>query len=82
VLVNIRNSPLHIIGEFLSDWTRAHGPRMELLKVISEDSSPRGHKLRLFLERNGIPHGVYLAGSAPGQSLLNQIGLRQFLAHI
>jgi thioredoxin reductase (NADPH) len=25
------------IGEFLSDWTRAHGPRMELLKVISKE---------------------------------------------
>lgn len=64
-----------LIGEFLSDWTRAHGPRMELVRVIREDPSPRGHEISQFLERNGIPHGVYWAGSVEGARLLNQTGL-------
>jgi thioredoxin reductase (NADPH) len=64
-----------LIGEFLSDWTRAHGPRMELVRVIREDPSPRGHEVSEFLERNGIPHGVYLAGSGEGLRLLKQTGL-------
>jgi thioredoxin reductase (NADPH) len=63
-----------LIGNFLSDWTRAHAPRMELVKVIGDDPSPRTHEVCTFLERNGIPHGHYLAASAAGQGLLNQIG--------
>ena len=64
-----------LIGEFLSDWTRTHGPRMELVRLIREDPSPRGHAVTEFLERNGIPHGVYLAGSEDGLKLLKQTGL-------
>jgi thioredoxin reductase (NADPH) len=64
-----------MIGDFLSDWTRAHGPRMELVRVIRPDPSPRGHEVVEFLERHGIPHGVYLAGSAEGAKLLAQTGL-------
>lgn len=63
------------IGEFLSEWTRAHGPRMELVRILRADPSPRGHEVCEFLERNGIPHGVYLAESAEGQRLLDQTGL-------
>ena len=64
-----------LIGEFLSDWTRTHGPRMELVRLIREDPSPRGHAVTEFLDRNGIPHGVYLAGSKEGLKLLKQTGL-------
>jgi len=64
-----------VIGEFLSAWTRAHGPRMELVKVISEEPSPRAHEVCMFLERNGIPYGVYQTGSAAGRELLDQTGL-------
>ena len=64
-----------LIGEFLTEWTRAHGPRMELVRVIRTDPSPRGHEVIEFLERHGIPHGVYLAGSAEGDTLLAQTGL-------
>jgi thioredoxin reductase (NADPH) len=64
-----------LIGEFLSSWTRAHRPRMELVKVISEDPSPRAHEVCQFLERNGIPYGAYPADSAAGRRLLDQIGL-------
>lgn len=64
-----------LIGEFLSSWTLAHGPRMELVKVIGEDSSPRAHEIGLFLERNGIPYGAYEARSEEGRQLLGQTGL-------
>lgn len=64
-----------VIGEFLSDWTRAHGPRMELVRLIRTDPSPRGHEVSEFLERHGIPHGVYLTGSPEGDRLLAQTGL-------
>jgi thioredoxin reductase (NADPH) len=64
-----------LIGEFLSAWTRAHGPRMELARVIRTDPSPRGHEIGEFLERYGVPHGVYLAESTEGRRLLSQTGL-------
>jgi thioredoxin reductase (NADPH) len=64
-----------LIGEFLSEWVRAHRPRMELVRVIQADPSPRGHEISEYLERNGIPHGVYLSGSTEGIQLLKQIGL-------
>jgi thioredoxin reductase (NADPH) len=64
-----------LIGDFLSAWTRAHGPRMELVRLIREDPSPRGYEVGDFLERHGIPHGVYLAGSDEARPLLDQTGL-------
>lgn len=63
------------VSEFLSDWTRAHGPRMELVRVVGAYPSPRAHELRDLLERNGIPHGFHLADSAEGQRLLERTGL-------
>jgi thioredoxin reductase (NADPH) len=64
-----------LIGEFLSAWTRVYGPRMELVRVIRSDPSPRGHEVGEFLERHGIPHGVYLADSEQGRRLLTQTRL-------
>jgi thioredoxin reductase (NADPH) len=63
------------IGEFLSDWTRAHGPRMELVRVIGADPSRRSHDVREFLERSGIPHGFYTAGSDAGRAALKEVGV-------
>lgn len=63
------------VGEFLSDWTRAHGPRMELLRIVSADPSPRAHELRDVLERNGIPYGFHAANSDEGKRLVRQAGL-------
>jgi thioredoxin reductase (NADPH) len=63
------------VGEFLSAWTQAHGPRMELVRVIGEDPSPRAHELRDFLQRSGISYGFYLAGSDQGRRILGQVGL-------
>ncbi|HTP41230.1 MAG TPA: FAD-dependent oxidoreductase [Nitrospiria bacterium] len=64
-----------LIGEFLSEWTREHGPRMELVRVIQSDPSLRGYEVIEFLERYGVPHGVYPADSAEGRRLLRQTGL-------
>jgi len=65
------------IGQFLTDWTRAHGhgPRMELVRVIGDDPSRRTHDVREFLDRSGIPHGFAAAGSEAGRAALEEVGL-------
>ncbi len=63
------------VGEYLADWTRAHGPRMEVVRVVGEQHSPQAHSVCQFLERNGIPHGFHLAESREGDRLLRQAGL-------
>jgi thioredoxin reductase (NADPH) len=63
------------IGEFLADWTRVHGPRMELVRIVGRDPLPRAHDLREVLSRNGIPHGYYLADSQEGRDLLTKAQL-------
>lgn len=63
------------VGEFLADWIRAHGPQMELIRVIGEDLSPRAHEVQRLLERNGIPFGFHVASSEPGTSLLEKARL-------
>lgn len=60
------------VGEFLADWTRVHGPRMEIVRVLGEDPSPRTREIRDLLERNGIPHGFYRADSADGMRLIEK----------
>ena len=51
-----------LIGEFLAEWTRTHRPRLELIRVISEQPSRRGGELRDLLERNSIPGATARAG--------------------
>lgn len=63
------------VGEFLAEWTQAYGPRMELVRVIGEHPSPRAHELVDLLERKGIPHGFYAAGSEPATRLAKEQGL-------
>src|SRR5262249_22188231 len=64
-----------LVGEFLTDWTRVHGPKMEIVRVVGTDPSPRSHEIRSLLERNGIPHGFYLAGSEGGRKILERAGI-------
>lgn len=64
-----------VIGEFLAEWARRHGPRLELVRVISEMPSPRGSDLRDLLERSGVPFGMYAADSQAGRKLIEQVGL-------
>ena len=63
------------IGEFLANWTRSHGPRMELVRVIGGEPARRTHETRAFLERSGIPHGYYEADSDAGRAVLESVGL-------
>jgi thioredoxin reductase (NADPH) len=63
------------IGEFLADWTRRHGPRMEIVRVLGEDPSPRAREIRDLLERNGIPHGFYRADSEDSLRLIEKTRL-------
>ncbi len=64
-----------LVGEFLADWTRVHGPTMELVRVVGADPSPRAHEIRTLLERNGVPHGFYAADSDGGREILERAGL-------
>ena len=61
-----------LIGEFLADWVRTHRPRLEVVRVISDEPSPRGAELRELLQRNSIPHGCYIAGTRPAQKLVEE----------
>jgi thioredoxin reductase (NADPH) len=63
------------VNEYLAEWTRKHGPRMELVRVIGEDPSARAHEIREILERSGVPHGFYAAASEQGRTLLQRSGL-------
>src|SRR6516162_415122 len=43
-----------LINEFLTDWTRAHGERMELVRVVGDEPSPRAREISEYLERSGV----------------------------
>lgn len=62
------------VGEFLADWTRAARPRMELVKVIGAHPSRRARELVELLERSGVPHGFYAAGSPEAERLARETG--------
>lgn len=63
------------VGDLLAAWTRAHGPRMELVRVVGEHPSPRVHEIRELLARSGIPHGFYPLHTETGARLLERAGL-------
>ncbi|HEY5927691.1 MAG TPA: FAD-dependent oxidoreductase [Kofleriaceae bacterium] len=64
-----------VVGEFLSEWTRSHGSRLELVRVIGEDPSSRCTELRDLLERYSVPHGFYAADSEVGRKLIEEFGI-------
>ena len=59
----------------LEEWSRKHGQRFELVKVIGRPGSPRVFRTRDLLERNAIPYGFYDEDSEEGKELLRQRGL-------
>ena len=63
------------VSEFLAEWTRAHGPRMELVQVVGEHPSARSHEVRELLERNAIPYGFYVAGTDAANRLLERVAV-------
>src|SRR4030095_14029010 len=64
-----------IIGEFLADWARTHGPRLELVRILSPEPLARGRALADLLERNGVPHGYYNVDSEAGGKILEETGV-------
>ncbi len=64
------------VSEILAEWTRDYGPRMELVRVVGGDPSPRAYELSELLRRNGIPHGFHRADSPTGLRLLEQTGMQ------
>jgi thioredoxin reductase (NADPH) len=63
------------IGEFLAEWSRAVGARVELVRVVGEEPSLRAREIIELLRRNGIPAGFYTPGSPRGRELLRTIGI-------
>jgi thioredoxin reductase (NADPH) len=64
-----------VIEEFLAEWTRAHGPRLEMVRMIGEEPSARGWELRELLERAGVPYGAYSVDSDAGRKLIEEAGV-------
>ena len=64
-----------LVGEFLSDWARAHQEPLELVRVIHDVPSPRAREIDEWLDRSGIPHGMHEASSPDGARLLRDTGL-------
>ncbi|MFL5321009.1 MAG: FAD-dependent oxidoreductase [Myxococcaceae bacterium] len=62
------------ITEFLSEWTQAWGPKLEIVRIVGSEHSPRSHDLQELLKRNGIPFGFHSTQSEDGQGLLRDIG--------
>lgn len=65
------------VSEFLSEWTQAYRPPMEIVRVVGEERSSRSHEVQELLHRNGIPHGFYAASTTEGRRLLRDVGLER-----
>jgi thioredoxin reductase (NADPH) len=63
------------IQEALSVWSRPHGPKPEIIRIVGEQWSPRSHELRDLLTRNIVPFGFYDWQSAEGMRLLQENGI-------
>ena len=61
------------ITRFLAGWGSRHGGGFEAVQVIGEHWSARSQELRDAFSRNGIPIGFYVASSARGQQLLQDL---------
>jgi thioredoxin reductase (NADPH) len=62
-----------VITGSLEEWWREQGGRGELVTVIADDPSARGHEIRDLLARNSIPFGFYPKDSPEGQAALRRL---------
>jgi thioredoxin reductase (NADPH) len=60
------------LSEALALWWRAHGPKLERVRVIGPQWDGRSHELRDLFTRNAIPFGFYPADTTDAQALLNE----------
>jgi thioredoxin reductase (NADPH) len=64
------------VGQLLGDWTAASArPRFEAIRVVGRRWAPRSHRLRDYLDRNGLPFGFYASEDEDGAALLAEAGL-------
>ena len=63
-----------LISEFLYEWSEAHRPAFEEIRVVGEWWAPRSHELRDLLARNGLSYAFHSADSEEGRELLTRIG--------
>src|SRR6185437_11302784 len=64
-----------VITGSLEEWWREQGVRGELVTVIADDPSARGHEIRDVLARNNVPFGFYASGSPEGRAALRRLGV-------
>ena len=64
-----------LISEFLYEWSKAHRPAFQEVRVVGERWAPRSHELRDLLGRNGLSYAFHPADSEEGRALLAQLGL-------
>jgi thioredoxin reductase (NADPH) len=62
------------ITEFLHEWSRDDSSVGHELVVVADPESTRGHELRDFLKRSGIPHGFRSSESQVGRTFLTEVG--------
>jgi thioredoxin reductase (NADPH) len=58
------------ISEFVHEWSRGHAQGGGPVTLVVERWSPRSSAVRNLLSRNGVPHVVHDADSAPGRDVL------------
>jgi thioredoxin reductase (NADPH) len=63
-----------LISESLYEWSKAHRPAFQEIRVVGEQWAPRSHELRDLLARNELSYAFYSADSEEGRELLVQIG--------
>jgi thioredoxin reductase (NADPH) len=66
-----------VVTGSLEEWWREHGRRSELVTVIGDDPSARGHEIRDLLARNNVPFGFYPSDSPEGQAALRRLGVSE-----
>jgi thioredoxin reductase (NADPH) len=63
-----------LISEFLYEWSEAHRPAFQEIRMVGERWAPRSHELRDLLARNGFSYAFHSYDSEEGRELLAQIG--------
>lgn len=71
-----RDEELHAaLTDLLSDWGWSSGrPVVEALRVVAPANNPDAARIHDFLDRLGMPHGMWSPESPPGREVLDELG--------